>query len=56
MKYIRQFDSTGSTTRAGKVSKNLDTTRPVTCALSEAILLKLHLQSGALDVLGLIIK
>lgn len=50
-----QFDSTGITlTREMvKIVKDLDTTRPVTCALSESDPAKNYIyQSGALDVLG----
>jgi beta-galactosidase len=51
-----QFDSTGiSLTRElVKIVKDLDTTRPVTCALSESDPAKNYIyQSGALDLVGL---
>ncbi|MDN3669539.1 beta-galactosidase GalB [Echinicola jeungdonensis] len=50
-----QFDSTGLTITKELVDivKNLDTTRPVTCALTENIPDKNYIyQSGALDLLG----
>lgn len=50
-----QFDSTGIaiTQELVKIVKNLDETRPVTCALTEQIPEKNFIwQSGALDVLG----
>ncbi len=50
-----QFDSTGInlTKELVKIVKDLDTTRPVTCALSESDPVKNYIyQSGALDVLG----
>ncbi|GAB3648489.1 hypothetical protein GCM10028791_12350 [Echinicola sediminis] len=50
-----QFDSTGLTITKElvRIVKNLDTTRPVTCALTENIPDKNYIyQSGALDLLG----
>jgi beta-galactosidase len=50
-----QFDSTGTTIAKELVEivKGLDTTRPVSCALTENIPAKNYIyQSGALDVLG----
>ncbi len=50
-----QFDSTGTTITRELVDivKSLDTTRPVTCALTENIPKKNYIyQSGALDILG----
>ncbi|WP_460684602.1 glycoside hydrolase family 2 TIM barrel-domain containing protein [Niabella aquatica] len=50
-----QFDSTGITLTRElvKIVKDLDTTRPVTCALSESDPAKNYIyQSGALDLLG----
>lgn len=51
-----QFDSTGVTLTRElvKIVKDLDTTRPVTCALSESDPAKNYIyQSGALDLVGL---
>jgi len=51
-----QFDSTGITItrQLVKIVKDLDTTRPVTCALSESDPAKNYIyQSGALDLVGL---
>lgn len=50
-----QFDSTGiaMTKELVKIVKKLDTTRPVTCALTENVVEKNFIyQSGALDLLG----